>query len=147
MTTVTTRPVTLTATDLRDWLAEPAGPRLVDVRTPAEFAASHIPGSYNVPLPLLEEHRRELAEHLDDDGAGALGEVRGARRAQQSAAVEHDDALGGALELADAVRPESREAIDALSDVVGSYRAVKVAGGAPAPVAFSVKQRRDSLDD
>lgn len=67
MTTVTTRPMTLTATDLRDWLAEPAGPRLVDVRTPAEFAASHIPGSYNVPLPLLEEHRRELAEHLDDD--------------------------------------------------------------------------------
>lgn len=67
MTTVTTRPTTLTATDLRDWLAEPAGPRLVDVRTPAEFAAWHIPGSYNVPLPLLEEHRRELAEHLDDD--------------------------------------------------------------------------------
>lgn len=34
--------------------------RLVDVRTPAEFAASHIDGSYNVPLPDLAAHRDEL---------------------------------------------------------------------------------------
>jgi len=57
-------------------LAAPAGPvlqagddrpRLLDVRTPAEFTTSHIPGSYNVPLPLLREHRDELRSHLDDD--------------------------------------------------------------------------------
>jgi rhodanese-related sulfurtransferase len=41
-------------------------PRLVDVRTPAEFEAVHIAGSYNVPLDLLQEHRAEFAEHLDD---------------------------------------------------------------------------------
>ncbi|WP_046470490.1 rhodanese-like domain-containing protein [Allosalinactinospora lopnorensis] len=40
--------------------------RLIDVRTPREFAAAHIPGSSNVPIELLREHRRELsAEHAD----------------------------------------------------------------------------------
>lgn len=34
--------------------------RLIDVRTPGEFASAHIPGSYNVPLDLLREHRSEL---------------------------------------------------------------------------------------
>jgi rhodanese-related sulfurtransferase len=34
--------------------------RMIDVRTPAEFAAGHIAGSYNVPLPDMTEHRREL---------------------------------------------------------------------------------------
>jgi rhodanese-related sulfurtransferase len=36
--------------------------RIVDVRTPGEFAERHVPGSYNVPLPQLAEHRRELHE-------------------------------------------------------------------------------------
>lgn len=40
--------------------------RLIDVRAPGEFASSHIPGSYNVPLDLLREHREELtARHGD----------------------------------------------------------------------------------
>jgi len=40
--------------------------RLIDVRTPGEFASAHIPGSYNVPLDLLREHREELtARHGD----------------------------------------------------------------------------------
>ncbi|MCX2731530.1 rhodanese-like domain-containing protein [Saccharopolyspora sp. NFXS83] len=40
--------------------------RLIDVRAPGEFASSHIPGSYNVPLDLLREHRDELtASHGD----------------------------------------------------------------------------------
>lgn len=34
--------------------------RIIDVRTPAEFADGHIAGSYNVPLPDLGEHRAEL---------------------------------------------------------------------------------------
>jgi rhodanese-related sulfurtransferase len=40
---------------------------VIDVRTPAEFAAVHIPGSYNVPLDLLREHRDEIIKHLDED--------------------------------------------------------------------------------
>jgi len=34
-------------------------PRILDVHTPAEFETAHIPGSYNVPLDLLREHRDE----------------------------------------------------------------------------------------
>lgn len=41
--------------------------RVIDVRTPAEFETVHIPGSWNVPLDLLREHRAELTLHLDDD--------------------------------------------------------------------------------
>ncbi|MEU8119202.1 rhodanese-like domain-containing protein [Spirillospora sp. NPDC049024] len=54
------------AASLRDRLAAPDSPRLLDVRTPAEFAASHIPGSYNVPLDTLREHRAELRGSLDE---------------------------------------------------------------------------------
>ncbi|MFF7442890.1 rhodanese-like domain-containing protein [Streptomyces sp. NPDC008122] len=42
-------------------------PRLLDVRTPGEFRTAHIPGSYNVPLDTLREHRAELLNHLDED--------------------------------------------------------------------------------
>lgn len=40
--------------------------RLIDVRSPGEFASAHIPGSYNVPLDLLREHQRELSAKHDD---------------------------------------------------------------------------------
>jgi len=31
--------------------------KIINVRISAEFEAAHIPGSYNVPLDLLPEHR------------------------------------------------------------------------------------------
>jgi rhodanese-related sulfurtransferase len=34
--------------------------KIIDVRTPAEFEAIHIPGSYNMPLDQLPEHQHEL---------------------------------------------------------------------------------------
>ena len=49
--------------DLRTWLQQDEV-RLVDVRTPAEFESVHIPGSYNVPLDVLDEHAQEL-RHLE----------------------------------------------------------------------------------
>lgn len=52
---------------LRDLTRNGEGPRLLDVRTSGEFAAAHIPGSYNVPLDTLREHRAELLHHLDED--------------------------------------------------------------------------------
>ena len=64
--TAQTRPPHLSPDAVRDWLAQDTAPRLIDVRTPAEFETVHIPGSYNVPLHLLQEHRTELARHLGD---------------------------------------------------------------------------------
>ncbi|WP_406084687.1 rhodanese-like domain-containing protein [Micromonospora zamorensis] len=63
----TARPATVDAIELRELIDSGHGPRLLDVRTPAEFGTSHIPGSYNVPLDLLREHRQELRNHLDED--------------------------------------------------------------------------------
>lgn len=40
---------------------------LVDVRNPAEFESAHIPGSHNIPLPLLSAHTAELAARLGED--------------------------------------------------------------------------------
>jgi rhodanese-related sulfurtransferase len=37
---------------------------ILDVRTPAEFEAAHIPGSYNVPLDQLPEHARDLSSTI-----------------------------------------------------------------------------------
>ena len=51
---------------LRELLQQPDAPRVLDVRTPAEFETAHIPGAYNVPLNTLTEHRREIVEHLDE---------------------------------------------------------------------------------
>ena len=37
-----------------------SGARLVDVRTPEEFAAAHIPGAVNIPVQDLERRMEEL---------------------------------------------------------------------------------------
>ena len=65
-------PARLDVDTLRDWLDSREadsgdGPRVLDVRNPAEFRTVHIPGSCNVPLDLLREHRGELSRHLDQD--------------------------------------------------------------------------------
>jgi rhodanese-related sulfurtransferase len=60
-------PSSIDAAALRELLGSGRGPRLLDVRTPAEFETAHIPGAYNVPLDLLREHRAELRAHLDDE--------------------------------------------------------------------------------
>lgn len=60
-------PTHMDAATLRELLGSTAPPRVVDVRTPAEFETAHIPGAYNVPLDTLREHRNEFARHLDED--------------------------------------------------------------------------------
>lgn len=53
------------AASLHARIGGPDAPRVLDVRTPAEFAAAHIPGSYNVPLDTLREHCDELRGSLE----------------------------------------------------------------------------------
>src|SRR6185437_14356742 len=67
-TTVTAAPTAriIDVATLRSRL-EDNPPRILDVRTPAEFETAHIPGSYNVPIDLLREHRDELVRHIDED--------------------------------------------------------------------------------
>ncbi|MBP2580427.1 rhodanese-related sulfurtransferase [Streptomyces sp. PvR006] len=60
-------PPALTPVVLHRLVQEGRAPRLLDVRTPGEFRTVHIPGSYNVPLDTLREHRAELLSHLDED--------------------------------------------------------------------------------
>lgn len=62
-------------------LAEQVPIKIIDVRTPAEFASAHIPGSYNVPLDLLPEHRAELRDRLRSP---ALLVCRSGQRARQA---------------------------------------------------------------
>ncbi|WAC93336.1 rhodanese-like domain-containing protein [Mycobacterium sp. Aquia_213] len=57
----------ITSPELRTLLESPGAPRVVDVRTPAEFETAHIAGSYNVPLDVVDEHGAEIAQRLDDD--------------------------------------------------------------------------------
>jgi rhodanese-related sulfurtransferase len=49
---------------LRTWQREDRDLLVIDVRSAAEFGSMHIPGSYNVPLPLLSEDTDELAARL-----------------------------------------------------------------------------------
>jgi rhodanese-related sulfurtransferase len=65
-TTPTGTPAHLDVPALQHLMATGSTPRLIDVRTPAEFETAHIPGSYNVPLDLLREHRDDLRAHLDE---------------------------------------------------------------------------------
>ncbi|MGE2717712.1 rhodanese-like domain-containing protein [Mycolicibacterium litorale] len=58
---------TLDAAALRDRLDSPDRPRLIDVRTTAEFESEHIPGAHNIPLDALQDRRDEIARRLDQD--------------------------------------------------------------------------------
>jgi len=65
--TITTEPTstastTIHASELRQLIQEDPHTRVLDVRTGAEFESVHIPGSFNVPLDMLAEHVRDVAE-------------------------------------------------------------------------------------
>src|SRR5688572_29769964 len=54
-------PTALDADTVADLLKRSAPVTIFDVRTPAEFASAHIPGSYNVPLDLIPEHAHTMS--------------------------------------------------------------------------------------
>ncbi len=55
----------ITSPELHTLLESPTAPRVVDVRTPAEFETSYIAGSYNVPLDVVDQLGPEVARRLD----------------------------------------------------------------------------------
>ncbi|MFB7212771.1 rhodanese-like domain-containing protein [Streptomyces sp. NPDC056255] len=67
MSTTPSPSLSLSPAVLHRLVQEGLAPRLLDVRTPGEFRTAHIPGSCNVPLGTLREHRTELLAHLDED--------------------------------------------------------------------------------
>lgn len=78
---VTEMPTILEPRHLAARLERDAEVKILDVRTPAEFESSHIPGSYNLPLDQLPEHREELRSRL---AAPAVLVCRSGARARQA---------------------------------------------------------------
>jgi rhodanese-related sulfurtransferase len=77
-----------------------AAVKLIDVRTPVEFEAAHIPGSYNVPLNLIGEHREELRDSLREPAIIVCrtgGRARQAAEQLRAAHLEHIHILDGGL--------------------------------------------------
>jgi rhodanese-related sulfurtransferase len=107
-----TGPGRLGVPDLRESLDSPRPPRLIDVRSPAEFESVHITGAYNVPLDTLREHRDELISHLDDEVVLVCRSGNRARQAEStltSAGLTNLHVLdGGMLAWESAGGPVSR---------------------------------------
>lgn len=90
-----TTPPTASTVDvpaLRELLDSDDPPRLIDVRTTGEFETGHIPGSHNVPLDLLREHRSELRARLDER---VVLVCRSGQRAGQASRALADAGLPG----------------------------------------------------
>ena len=85
-----TPPPTIDAPALQDRISAAAvPPRLVDVRSPAEYQAGHIPGAVNVPLDALKGSLDELRVVLQDQDVVLV--CRSGQRAGQA-----QEALRGA---------------------------------------------------
>lgn len=108
-------PDTLSPTTLRQKANDPKL-RLLDVRTPGEFAASRIPGSHNIPLGDIEIHADTLVN-------GAVTEL-----------VVICQSGGRAKVAADALRAKGRANVTVLDGGVGAWESAggQTEGGASA---------------
>ena len=84
--TAPAEPALLDAHSLRVRLQGPDAPRLLDVRTAAEYEAAHIPGSHHLPLDALQQHRAHLQRHLGGDVVLVCRSGARARQAEQALA-------------------------------------------------------------
>lgn len=84
-------PETVDTAQIREVRETDAPVRLIDVRTPGEFASAHIPGSHNVPLDLLRENQRELTAHHGDPVVLVCGS---GNRAEQARTLLENAGLG-----------------------------------------------------
>jgi rhodanese-related sulfurtransferase len=83
----------ISSTELRKLLDSSVAPRVVDVRTPAEFETAHIAGALNVPLDVLDKHGPEIAQHLDQDDVVLV--CRSGQRSTKAQAVLRNAGLTG----------------------------------------------------
>ncbi len=100
METKTTIPPALDAEMLATLRSGQTPLKIIDVRTPAEFETVHIPGSYNVPLDLLPEHRDELRDRLRSPAVLVCQSGNRARQAEQilrNAALDNVHVLDGGI--------------------------------------------------
>jgi rhodanese-related sulfurtransferase len=92
---------TVDAPSLKEQIGEGSAPRLVDVRTPAEFEAGHIPGAVNVPLDVLKGRLDELCQVLSDQDVVLVcrsGQRAGqAQEALQRAGHDRAQVLAGGI--------------------------------------------------
>lgn len=96
--TTTTRP-TVDAPALQERLGDTAGsdPTLIDVRTPAEFEAGHIPGAVNIPLDELKTSLDDVCRALTDHDVVLV--CRSGQRAGQAQEALHGAGLGASTVL------------------------------------------------
>lgn len=84
----------ITSAELRELLESPTAPRVVDVRTPAEFETAHIANSHNVPLDMLENHTRDIARRLGG-GRDIVLVCRSGQRSAKAHALLRDAGVTG----------------------------------------------------
>lgn len=77
-------PSVLTPADLASRRHEHPDTRLLDVRTPGEFAAEHIAGAYNIPLDMLGQHGPQIRAGV---AAPVVLVCRSGQRARKAEAV------------------------------------------------------------
>ena len=87
----------ITSSELRERIAAEAPLWILDVRTPAEFETSHIDGSLNVPLDLLNEHGPKVAEKLDQDRDIVLVCRSGQRATQAQQLLQREGVNNGTV--------------------------------------------------
>jgi rhodanese-related sulfurtransferase len=87
----------ITSTELRDRIASDTRLHILDVRTPAEFETSHIDGSLNVPLDVLNNHGSKVAEQLDRNRDIVLVCRSGQRSTQAAELLQGQGVTGGAI--------------------------------------------------
>jgi rhodanese-related sulfurtransferase len=105
------RPATVPAPTAVTWTGDEDSTVVIDVRTPGEFEAVHIAGSYNVPLDLLGEHAQQFASRLNQGRHVLLVCQSGARATQ-------------------AQRRLSERGLEQVSVLQGGVQAFEAAGGA-----------------
>lgn len=94
-------PFKTSADELANMITDQQDVLLLDVRTPAEYKSTHIPGSINVPLSLIEQHPEELSADIEKDTIIICRSGARAQRAQQhleSAGITHLSVLDGGME-------------------------------------------------